>query len=127
MSIIDVKNTVNISPLVIDNLKQKKFFIDNEEIHFVTGSEKRPSRTKLVLVNTLFAMQDDDTDVVTGSLNVNIQDEDTTWIEYIGELLNLYLDESIIGNYKLEYTNEHLFKVSKDLFFKNLKFKFTSL
>jgi len=75
----------------------------------------------------LFALQDEDSEEITGSLNVNIQDDDTLWIEYMGEVLNLLLDESIIGDYKLEYTTEHLFKVSNDLFFKNLKFKFTSI
>ncbi|WP_160067491.1 hypothetical protein [Sphingobacterium bovisgrunnientis] len=126
MSINNVKNEINISDTVIDFLKSKDIF-KNDEIHFVTGKQQRPSRTKLILVNTLFAMQDEDDNEIIGSLNVNIQDEDTIWIEYIGEILNLFLDESIIGNYRLEFTNEHLFKVSKDLYFKNLKFKFTSI
>ena len=126
MSLNDVKNEINISDVVIEYLKSKNVFEENN-VHFVTGKMKRPSRTKLILVNTLFALQEEENNKITGSLNVNIQDDDTVWIEYIGEILNLFLDESIIENYRLEYTTEHLFKVSHDLFFKNLKFKFTSL
>jgi len=126
MSINCVKDEINISDVVINFLKTKKVF-EEQNVQFATGKDRRPSRTKLILVNTLFALQDEDSEEITGSLNVNIQDDDTLWIEYMGEVLNLLLDESIIGDYKLEYTTEHLFKVSNDLFFKNLKFKFTSI
>jgi len=128
MSITNVKDNINISSIVIDHLKNKSVFSgEGNEISFITGTDKRTSITKLIIVNTLYAMEDNDTDEIYGTLNVNIQDTDTIWIEYIGELIQLFLDESVIGNYKLEYTTEHLFKVSKDLFFKNLKFKFCTI
>lgn len=119
------KDNTNISCDVIEFLKEKEAFSQN--VHFATGKEKRPSRRKLILVNTLFAMQDEDTQEIDGHLNINIQDSDKIWIEYTSELINLYVDESSIGNFRLEYTTEHLFKVSENLFFKNLKFKFTSI
>lgn len=128
MSIINVKDKINISSIVIAHLKDKKVFKDAGcELFFVTGSERRPSRSKLILVNTLYAMEDKESDEVYGSLNVNIQDEDPIWIEYTGELLQLFLDESIIGNYKITFSTEHLFKVSDDLYFKNLKFEFSNI
>lgn len=128
MSITSVKDKINISDVVIDHLKSKQVFSDPEKlVHFVTGSQKRPSSNKLILVNTLYAMEDDASSEVYGSLNVNVQDDDPLWIEYTGELLSLFLDESVIGGYRLEYTTEHLFKVSKDLYFKNLKFKFSTI
>lgn len=128
MSITNVKDNINISSIIIDHLKNKSIFSgDDNEISFITGSEKRPSLTKLIIINTLYAMEDQDTSEVYGTLNVNIQDTDAVWIEYIGELVQLFLDESVIGKYKMEYTNEHLFKISKDLFFKNLKFNFGTI
>ncbi len=125
MSFKSVKDKIDISTCTIDFLKKKEVFLDG--VHFVTGTEKRPSRTKLILVNTLFAIQDSDDDSVQGSLNVNVQDTDTVWIEYVNELIQLYLDESIVGDYRLQYTTEHLFKVSEDLFFKNIKFQFDKI
>ncbi|SUJ18459.1 Uncharacterised protein [Sphingobacterium spiritivorum] len=119
------KDNTNISCDVIEFLKEKDAFSQN--VHFATCKEKRPSRRKLILVNTLFAIQDEDTQEIDGHLNINIQDSDKIWIEYTSELINLYVDESTIGDFRLEYTTEHLFKVSENLFFKNLKFKFTSL
>jgi hypothetical protein len=126
MSITSIKEQLNITESVINYLKSKQFFTDQEdEIFFVSGKDPRPSNTKLILVNTLFAMKDDDTGDIDGYLNVNIQDTDNLWIEYLSELINLFLDQSLVDGFKIEYTTEHLFKVSEDLFFKNLKFKFS--
>lgn len=126
MSITSIKEQLNITESVINYLKSKQFFSDQEgEIFFVSGKDQRPSNTKLILVNTLFAMKDDDTGIIDGYLNVNIQDTDNLWIEYLSELINLFLDQSLVDGFKIEYTTEHLFKVSEDLFFKNLKFKFS--
>ncbi|MFC3353753.1 hypothetical protein [Sphingobacterium zeae] len=126
MSITSIKEQLNITESVINYLKSKQFFTDHEdEVFFVSGKDQRPSNTKLILVNTLFAMKDDDTGVIDGYLNVNIQDTDNLWIEYLSELINLFLDQSLVDGFKIEYTTEHLFKVSEDLFFKNLKFKFS--
>lgn len=116
---------VNISNLIVDHLKTKGIF-KGDNIFLVPGNEKRPSKTKLILVNTLFAMKDETTDTIEGYLNINIQDSDKIWIEYISEIINLYIDESVVNNIRLEYTTEHLFRVSENLFFKNLKFKFLS-
>lgn len=124
MSINNVKDDILISEEVAKFLQEKQVFAD---VSVVSGSKNRPSRTKLILVNTLFAMHDEEDSEISGSINVNIQDSDAFWIEYISEVLNLLLDETIVGGYKLEFTTEHLFKISNDLFFKNLKFKFTSL
>lgn len=126
MSITSIKEQLNITESVINYLKSKQFFTDQkDEIFFVSGKDQRPSNTKLILVNTLFAMKDDDTGDIDGYLNVNIQDTDNLWIEYLSELINLFLDQSLVDGFKIEYTTEHLFKVSEDLFFKNLKFKFS--
>ncbi|MFD2600206.1 hypothetical protein ACFSQ3_14705 [Sphingobacterium corticis] len=123
---MEVKNELNISEDVILHLKQKEVF-KTDDIHFSSGSKRRPSKYKLILANVLFAMKDDITNAVDGYMNINVQDDDKVWIEYVSELITLYIDESIIGGYKFEYTNEHLFKVSENLYFKNLKFKFASL
>lgn len=128
MSISSVKDKINISNIIIEHLKCKSIFSGGQnEANFIKGSDKRPTLKKLIIVNVLYAMEDSDTDEIYGTLNVNIQDDDPIWIEYIGEVLQLFLDQSIIGNYLLEYSNEHLFKISKDLFFKNLKFQFNKL
>jgi hypothetical protein len=75
MSITSIKEQLNITESVINYLKSKQFFLDQEgEIFFVSGKDQRPSNTKLILVNTLFAMKDDDTGIIDGYLNVNIQD-----------------------------------------------------
>lgn len=121
-----VKKDISLADHIIECLKTKEVF-QNFDTHFVSGKNQRPAREKLILVNTLFAMQDDDTKEIEGYININIQDSDTVWIEYIGELIQLYVDQSIIAGYKLDFTTEHLFKVSQDLFFKNLKFHFSSL
>ncbi|WP_144034478.1 hypothetical protein [Sphingobacterium sp. 1.A.5] len=121
-----MKKDISLADHIIECLKTKEVF-NNFDTHFVSGKNQRPAREKLILVNTLFAMQDDDTKEIEGYININIQDSDTVWIEYIGELIQLYVDQSIIAGYKLDFTTEHLFKVSQDLFFKNLKFHFSSL
>lgn len=121
----NVKDKVNLCDGVIALLETKEVF-KNFKTSFVSGNRQRPSREKLILVNTLFAMQDDESGEIEGYLNINIQDTDTIWIEYIGELILLYIDDSVIRGYDLEFTTEHLFKVSDDLFFKNLKFRFSS-
>jgi len=126
MSITSIKDNLNITDKVIDFLKSKQFFREQKgKVFFVSGKEARPSTTKLILVNTLFAMADNDTGVIDGYLNVNIQDTDNIWIEYLSELISLFLDHSKIDGFKLEFSNEHLFKVSEDVYFKNLKFKFS--
>lgn len=126
MSITSIKEQLNITESIINYLKSKQFFSESEgEIFFVSGKDPRPSRTKIILVNTLFAMKDEDTGEIDGYLNVNIQDNDNLWIEYLSELINLYLDQSLVDGFKIEYTTEHLFKVAEGLFFKNLKFKFS--
>lgn len=128
MSITSVKDDINISNEIIESLSKKQFFLKQEKtIHFATGNKKRPSRTRLILINTLFAMQDEETNEISGSLNVNIQDNDPIWIEYLGEILQLFLDDTTVSNYRLEFTTEHLFKIADDLYFKNLKFKFTTI
>ncbi len=121
-----VKNEFSLADHIIECLKTKEVF-NNFSIHFVSGKNQRPAREKLILVNTLFAMQDHDTKEIEGYININIQDSDTIWIEYVGELIQLYIDQSIIFGFKLDFTTEHLFKVSENLFFKNLKFHFSSL
>lgn len=121
----NVKDKVNLCEGVIALLETKDVF-KNFNTCFVSGKGQRPTREKLILVNKLFAMQDDESGEIEGYLNINIQDTDTIWIEYIGELIQLYIDESIIKGYELEFATEHLFKVSDDLFFKNLKFRFSS-
>lgn len=65
MSITNVKDNINISSIVIDHLKNKSVFSgEGNEISFITGTDKRTSITKLIIVNTLYAMEDNDTDEI---------------------------------------------------------------
>ncbi len=123
---MEVKHELNISEEIISHLRNKEVF-KTDDIHFSSGSKQRPSKYKLILANVLFAMKDDITSNVNGYINVNVQDNDKVWIEYVSELIALYIDEVAIEGYQFEYTSEHLFKISENLYFKNLKFKFASL
>ncbi|KGE14567.1 hypothetical protein [Sphingobacterium deserti] len=125
----NVKDKIDLSELVEKHLQEREIFkaTGDEKVFLVSGKQQRPSRTRLVTVNVLAALKDTETGSTEGVLNINIQDHDTLWIEYIGEYIQLIMDESIVSNYRLTYNNEHLFKVADGLYFKNLKFNFSKI
>lgn len=125
----NVKDKIDLSEIVEQHLRQREIFKakGDDQVFLVSGKKQRPSRTRLVSVNVLAALKDNETGQTDGVLNINIQDTDTLWIEYIGEYIQLIMDEAIVSNYRLTYNNEHLFKVADGLYFKNLKFNFSKI
>ncbi|GEM_PF-1419432 len=125
----NVKDKIDLSELVEKHLQEREIFkvTGDDKVYLVVGKKPRPSRTRLVSVNVLAALRDNETGETDGVLNINIQDTDTLWIEYIGEYIQLIMDEAIVSNYRLTFNTEHLFKVADGLYFKNLKFNFSKI
>lgn len=125
----NVKGKIDLSELVKNHLQEREIFkaTGKNTVYLVSGKEQRPNRTKLVIINVLAALKDNETGSTDGVLNINIQDTDTLWIEYIGEYIQLIMDDAIVSNYRLTFNTEHLFKVADGLYFKNLKFNFSKI